>query len=113
MMRCQRYQPFMSAIEKWGSADQQSASPLLGHPRECGIEVVFGIRGENNELDIQARGSLVHVSHLELSARIIRMDEGCKGGGFGHHLMQQAKPFRFKCGRKLEDPGHVAARPTQ
>src|SRR5215831_10526890 len=70
MMRCQRYQPFMSAIEKWGSADQQSASPLLGHPRECGIEVVFGIRGENNELDIQARGCLVHVSHLELSARI-------------------------------------------
>src|SRR5215831_10513656 len=45
--------PTLSAVHvgyrKMGSADQQSASPLLGHPRECGIEVVFGIRGENDQ----------------------------------------------------------------
>ena len=79
---------FSTAIEEWIGADHESTGSQLEQGCKDRIEVVFGARMQDMELQSQRAGRRLRLSHFGLDSGISRVDEQGEKGRRGEQFVQ-------------------------
>src|SRR4029077_7976820 len=71
---------FATGYEGWIAADNKRTGALLGHGRECCVDLAFGTSSQDNELEPKGTRSGLRISQLSLGTRKIWIQQ-CRDYG--------------------------------
>src|SRR3974390_101954 len=111
--RSQRHQFSAPSYIERLSDDHKCNWLLLAKVRKGNINTLLIGGLEDDEFVAAIMRRILDCCCDPFSRRVIRINKHCKYAGIRHSIVQQAKPLRVDCGRKIGDAGCVSTGPAK